>query len=169
MEAWLRGPVAGVPPLLMPVAHALVQAVEEVERAVAPLGTDALWARPNGVASAGFHLRHIAGVVDRLFTYARGEALTEAQLAALRAEGEVGDPPAAPDHLLDELRDTVARALEQLRGTAADTLLEQREVGRKKIPSNVVGLLFHAAEHAQRHAGQLLVTVRWVHDSAADA
>lgn len=169
MEAWLRGPVAGVPPLLMPVAHALVQAVEEVEGAVGPLGTDELWARPNGVASAGFHVRHIAGVVDRLFTYARGDALTPAQLAALRAEGEAGDPPVEPDRLLDDLRATVARALEQLRRTAPDTLLEHRPVGRQKIPSNVLGLLFHAAEHAQRHTGQLLVTIRWVHASAADA
>ena len=34
-----------------------------------------LWTRPAGLASVGFHLQHIAGVIDRLFTYARGEAL----------------------------------------------------------------------------------------------
>ena len=83
MEAWLRGPIEGVPPLLMPVAHALVQAVEDLESAVAPLSADQLWVRPSGVASVGFHLRHIAGVVDRLFTYARGETLGREQLIAL--------------------------------------------------------------------------------------
>lgn len=167
MDAWLRGPIEGVPPLLMPVAHALVQAVEDVERSIAPLGTDQIWARPSNVASVGFHLRHIAGVVDRLLTYARGEALTPPQLAALRTEEEPGDPPAGAHELLRQLRETVERAVEQLRSTAPNALLEPRGVGRKKVPSNVLGLLFHAAEHAQRHTGQVVVTARWVHDSPA--
>ena len=38
--------------------------------------------------------------------------------------------------------------------------MEVREVGRDRIPSTVGGLIFHAAEHTQRHLGQLLVTVR---------
>ncbi len=49
---------------------------------------EALWDRPGGVASAGFHLQHMAGVLDRLFTYARGEALSGQQLEALAAEGK---------------------------------------------------------------------------------
>lgn len=167
MDAWLRGPIEGVPPLLMPVAHALVQTVEDVERAAGQLGPDELWARPGGVASAGFHLRHIAGVVDRLFTYARGEALNPEQLSDLRIEEEPGDPPATADTLLRELRETVDHALEQLRKTDHDALLERREVGRKRIPSNVLGLLFHAAEHAQRHSGQVVVTARLVPEFSA--
>ena len=167
MDAWLRGPIEGVPPLLMPVAHALVQAVEDVERSVAPLRPDQIWARPSNVASVGFHRRHIAGVVDRLFTYARGEAPTPQQLAALRTEQEPGDPPAGAHELLRQLRETVERAVQQLRSTAPDALLEPRGVGQKKIPSNVVGLLFHAAEHAQRHTGQIVVTARLLHDSPA--
>jgi len=38
--------------------------------------------------------------------------------------------------------------------------LEARGIGRKRIPTNVLGLLFHAAEHTQRHTGQLYVTVK---------
>lgn len=159
-EAWLRGPVEGVPPHLMPAAHALVQAVEDAESAIAPLSVEELWTRPGGAASVGFHLRHVAGVVDRLLTYARGEALDAAQLAYLRAEGEPGDPPAEADALLRDVRGAVERALAQLRSTGSGELLEPRAVGRKRLPSNVLGLLFHAAEHAQRHTGQVVATAR---------
>jgi uncharacterized damage-inducible protein DinB len=158
VEAWLSGPIEGIPPYLMPAAHALVQAGDEAARAARGLDPEALWARPAGVASVGFHLRHVAGVLDRLLTYARGEALDERQLAALRSEGEPGDPPADADALVRELRAAVARALVQLRATPEGVLLEPRGVGRKRLPSTVLGLVFHAAEHAQRHTGQLLVT-----------
>ena len=159
-EAWLRGPIEGITPLLNPAAHALVQAAEDVARAVAPLDVDALWMRPGGVASVGFHMRHIAGVVDRLFTYARGEALSREQLAALAIEGAPGSPPAEADELLRHLREAVARALGELAQWGPEVLLEPRFVGRKRIPSNVIGLVFHAAEHAQRHTGQLIATAR---------
>ena len=157
-EAWLRGPIEGITPLLNPAAHALVQAVEEVARAVASLDVDALWMRPGGVASVGFHMRHIAGVVDRLLTYARGEALSAEQLSALAMEGDPGSPPAEADELLRQLREAVDRALRELAQLDPEVLLEPRFVGRKRIPSNVIGLVFHAAEHAQRHTGQLIAT-----------
>ena len=159
-EFWLRGPVKGVPPLLQPAAHALLQAREEATGAARGLAPEQLWAGPGGVATAGFHLRHIAGVVDRLLTYARGEALSEVQLATLRREAEPGDPPEEAGSLIDGLGSAVERALEQLRSTPESSLLEPRKVGRAGLPSTVIGLLFHAAEHAQRHTGQLLVTAR---------
>jgi uncharacterized damage-inducible protein DinB len=158
LDAWLRGPLPGVPPLLMPAAHALVQTADDVERAAASLTPDELWHRPGGVASVGFHLRHIAGVTDRLLTYARGEPLTEGQLAFLAAEGESGTPPASARDLLDGVRRAVDAALEQFRATGPDHLLEVRHVGRRRIESNVLGLLYHAADHAQRHAGQVVAT-----------
>jgi len=158
LDAWLRGPIDGVPPLLMPAAHALVQTVEDVERAAADLTPGEAWQRPGGVASVGFHLRHIAGVTDRLLTYARGEGLTEGQLAFLAAEGEPGTPPASARALLDEVRRTLDAAVEQLRATDPDTLLEVRHVGRRRLESNVLGLVSHAADHAQRHAGQVVAT-----------
>ena len=157
LEPWLRGPLPGVPALLQPVAHALVQAREEVPGFVAHVGGAALWTRPAGRASVGFHLQHLAGVLDRLLTYARGETLTDDQLAALRAEGEP-HPALTVGGLAEAFEEAVDRALDQIRATDPATLLEARAVGRDRVPSTVLGLLVHAAEHTQRHAGQLLVT-----------
>ena len=158
-EVWLRGPVEGVPALLQPVAHALLQAREDAAALAAELPVDKLWERPGGAASAGFHLQHLDGVLDRMLTYARGEALSDSQFAALRAEGVPADAltPAALDAAFAARVDA---ALAQLRATDPDTLPEPRGVGRQGLPSTVIGLLVHAAEHSQRHVGQLLVTVR---------
>ena len=156
-EVWLRGPLEGVPSLLQPVAHALLQAREEVERLMIDFPEEHLWARPEGVASPGFHLRHLAGVLDRLFTYARGQSLSAEQLKYLKTEGR---PGAALGQLLAAFRAQVDRAIEELRSMNSDDLTEPRTVGRDHLPSTKLGLLFHAAEHVQRHVGQLLVTVR---------
>ena len=168
-EPWLRGPVDGVPPLLMPAAHALLQVIEDVERAAAPLTTDELWARPGGAASVGFHLRHLAGSTDRLLTYARGEPLSAAQLAQLRGEGEPGSPPADARALVDAALAALRGALARLRETPVASLAEPRLVGRAQLPSTVLGLLFHSAEHAQRHAGQIVTTARIVRGLGAGA
>jgi uncharacterized damage-inducible protein DinB len=159
--------VAGVHPLLQPAAHALLQAAEECERAAATLSAAELWATPGGAASAGFHLRHIAGVIDRLLTYARGAALDERQLAELRREGDPGEPPATAAALLARVRNAVATAMSVLRSTTPEMLSEPRAVGRAALPSTVQGLLFHLAEHAQRHAGQLVTTVKVVRGTVA--
>ena len=161
-EPWLRGPIPGIPPLLMPVAHALVMAREDVEAAISALSADELWSRPNGAASAGFHAMHLAGSLDRLFTYARGEQLGDEQRAAL--EREKSPPPLSAAELVHLVHDTIDRALAQLRATDERTLLEPREVGRMKLPSNVLGLLFHAAEHTQRHVGQVVTTAKVVRE-----
>lgn len=160
-EVWLRGPVPGVPPLLQPVAHALLQAREEVEALMLGFPDALLWQRPAGVASAGFHLRHLAGVLDRLLTYARDEPLDDAQRAYLAAEG-VPSQGGGAEALVAAFGAQVERALAQLRATDERTLTEPRGVGRARLPSTVLGLLVHAAEHTQRHVGQLLVTVRVV-------
>jgi hypothetical protein len=161
-EVWLRGPIPEIPPLLQPVAHALLQAVEEVRRVVEPLSSAHLWARPGGAAAVGFHVRHAAGSLDRLFTYARGEGLSAEQRAFLAAEGEPGSPPAQAAALASAFEQQVGRALAQLRGTREATLLEKRGVGRLQLPSTVLGLLVHAAEHTQRHVGQIVTTARIV-------
>ncbi len=160
-EVWLRGPVDGVPALLQPVAHALLQAREDVAALAAELPPGRTWDRPGGAASAGFHLQHLAGVLDRMLTYARGEPLSDAQFAALDAEGELDDA-LTPAGLARAFGATVDRALAQLRTTDPATLAEPRPVGRRALPSSVIGTLVHAAEHTQRHVGQLLVTVRVV-------
>lgn len=165
-EAWLDGPVQGVPPILMPVAHGLIQAHIDVRRAAADLTTDELWARPGGVAAVGFHLRHIAGSTDRLFTYARGLALTSDQRAAIDQEGAPGTPPASAEDLVSAVGRVVSAALEVLRKTPTDGLLEFRGVGKAQRPSDVIGLLSHAAQHAQRHAGQVITTVKLIRGQA---
>ncbi len=159
-EMWLRGPVEGVPPLLQPVAHSLLQCREELSAALATLTPEQIWTQPGGAASIGFHLRHAAGSLDRLFTYARGEALSTAQRAALAIETQPDLAPNAGARLVASLDEAVARALEQLKATSERTLLDARAVGRAQLPSSVLGLLFHAAEHMQRHAGQVATTVK---------
>lgn len=159
---WLRGPVAGIPPVLQPVAHALQQVAEETPEVVEPLTLEQLWARPGASASIGFHIVHLSGSLDRLFTYARGEGLSEAQFAALAAEKtlDAARPPLV--EMLGLLERTVAASMRQLAATAPDSLATPREVGRGKLPSTVLGLLFHAAEHSIRHGGQIITLTRVV-------
>lgn len=159
-EAWLRGPVAGVDPLLQPAAHALIQTFEDVQRTLAELSTDHLWTRPGGAASAGFHVLHLIGSIDRLLTYARGEPLSDAQRARLAAENSPARVDAAS--LVEDLRACVDAAIDQLRATPRTSLEVPRTVGRAALPTTVIGLLFHTAEHAQRHAGQVVTTSRIV-------
>jgi uncharacterized damage-inducible protein DinB len=159
-EVWMRGPIEGIDPLLMPVAHALVQVREDLAALASSVPAEHVWERPGGAASIGFHVRHLGGALDRLFTYARGEPLSEAQKAALRAEGEPGNPPAPLSDLVRETHAQIDRALEQLRQTSRTQLLDFRGVGRSQLPSNVLGLLFHAAEHSTRHAGQSMTTAK---------
>ena len=158
-EVWLRGvPVPDVPALLQPVAHSLLQCREELTAALAGLTPDQLWQRPNGAASIGFHARHAAWSLDRLLTYARGELLSPAQMAALAVEETPDLASDAAATLAAGFDAAVERALAQLRETRESTLLELRGVGRARLPSTVLGLLFHAAEHTQRHVGQLVTT-----------
>jgi hypothetical protein len=144
----------------MPVAHALIQAHRDVERAAADLTVEELWARPGGAAAVGFHLRHMAGSTDRLVTYARGVPLTVAQRAAIELEGVPGTPPAPAAELLAGIGEAVEVALDVLRQTPEASLLQFRSVGKAQRPSDVLGLLAHAGQHAQRHAGQVITTVR---------
>ena len=163
-EAWQRGPLDGYEPLLMPAAHSFVQVREEIENLAPRLPEHLVWQRPSGAASVGFHLRHVAGSIERLLTYARGEALTPAQLAAAARESTEQVPL---DTIVRDLHASIDRALAQLRSTPVDTLLQARKVGRAGLPSTTLGLLFHAAEHATRHAGQAITTARILGVSAA--
>jgi uncharacterized damage-inducible protein DinB len=158
-EWWQRGPIDGIPAILQPVAHILLQVRESVGELVENL-TPVQWnARPAGVASAAFHVRHITGVIDRLFTYARGSALTAEQLAAIRREGaELADGDIAA--VLNALSVRVDAAVAELRTVDVATLGDFRGVGRAQLPSTVIGCLVHGAEHSMRHVGQLSVTVR---------
>ena len=159
-EVWMRGAIDGIAPALQPVAHSLLQVREEVLALAATLTLAQASARPFGAASIEFHLRHIAGSLDRLLTYARGETLSEQQLAALSSESA---PNASDVEALAAIAtDAIDRALDEIRewSTRESQLFDARSVGRQRLPSTVIGLLFHAAEHAQRHAGQIATTAR---------
>lgn len=170
-EVWLRGPLPDIPPLLQPVAHALLQAREEVAALMADFPDNRLWERPANqhlkpVASVGFHLQHLTGVLDRLFTYARVQSLSISQLAVLAQEGTDREgAPLTVAELVRQFDEQVDSALAQLRQTDDRTLTDVRLVGRAQVPSTLIGLLIHSAEHTTRHVGQLLVTVRWVGNS----
>lgn len=158
-EVWLRGPVDGVAEELQPVAHALLQAEEDLRELLDGVPAERLWARPGSAASAAYHVLHMAGSLDRLLTYARGERLGDAQLRALREEGN-DRPELGSAELVEVASTAIAAALEQVRNTPAAALGASREVGRARLPSTVRGLLFHAAEHTTRHAGQVSTTLR---------
>ena len=169
IEVWLRGPVPGIVPLLQPAAHALLQVSEDVLPLVAGLKADQLWARPGGAASIGFHLKHLPGSVDRLLTYARGEQLSSSQMAYLASERTVHDDRPSLESLAANLSAGIDAAIGFLRSVPEASLLEPREVGRQKRPSTTLGLIFHAAEHSSRHAGQIVTLCRVIRGDSGSA
>ena len=161
-EFWLRGPVEGFEPLLVPVVQALMQVREDLEKLAASVPAEHVWQRPGGAASIGFHIRHLGGALDRLLTYARGEMLSEASIAAARSESDPGDSAPSLGEVAEGTYAAIDRALDQLRATSGEKLLLPRKVGRAGLPSTTLGLLFHAAEHSTRHAGQAISTAKFL-------
>ncbi|WP_295771848.1 DinB family protein [uncultured Mucilaginibacter sp.] len=158
-EVWLRGPLDDVPALLQPVAHALLQAREEITDLMNGFPEQALWTKPASLASPAFHLQHLTGVLDRLFTYIRQEQLSQRQLDYLAAEGNPNANSTNVAGLVQSFSNQIDLALVQIKTQDPQTLIEFRGVGRAQLPSTVIGLYTHAAEHTMRHLGQLLVTV----------
>ncbi|MBN3519104.1 DinB family protein [Algoriphagus lutimaris] len=158
-EYWLRGPIEGFPDLFQPIVHALLQAQDEIHALMKEFPSELLWKRPAGMASPAFHLQHIAGVVDRMATYSKAEPLSQGQFDYLKREGKE-NPDLTSQELLVQLDLQIAKFLKFLSTIDPKTLSDFRPVGRAQLASTVGGLLFHAAEHTQRHFGQLLVTVK---------
>ena len=159
-EPWLRGPLQDVHPLVQPVFFSFALVREDLARHVAGISRQHVW-RPCAGASIGFHLKHLAGSVDRLTTYALGRQLSEAQLRAFHEE-QSGDEDA--DALLRVIEETLSRAEAQLRGIDTEQMYAARSVGRRQLPTTVLGLLVHIAEHTQRHLGQAITTAKVVRD-----
>jgi uncharacterized damage-inducible protein DinB len=153
VEPWMRGPLPGVDTFVAPLLYSFQMAREDLAKYTAGLTTEQIWATPHGFGSVGFHLRHIAGATDRLMTYVSGGQLSSNQMAALKSEKELG---ATREELLAsmdrafESAEAVARALDPT------LLADPRGVGRKQLPTTVIGLLVHIAEHTQRHVGQAI-------------
>ena len=154
----MRGPIAGVHTLLVPVLYSFQMAREDLEKYTAALPPARIWATPHGLASVGFHMMHIAGSTNRLVTYLQGKELTTAQLDALAAEASPGEP--SREQLLAALNDAFSDAEAVIRAMDPATLADARTVGRKRLPTTVIGLLTHIAEHTQRHVGQAIVTAK---------
>ena len=153
-EPWLRGAIPGVDACVAPVFYTFQQAREDLAMYVDGLGPAQIWARPYGLGSVGFHIRHIAGSTERLMSYLEGRELSREQLAAVKAEEEPGNQGA--EALLAEMDRVFASAEAVLRSIDSAKLPEPRWVGRKRQPTTVAGLLTHIAEHTQRHIGQAI-------------
>jgi len=157
-EAWLRGPIEGVDPLVAPVLRCFQQAAEDLSGHTRGLSPEQVWARPHGMTPLGFQLRHLAGSVDRLCTYLEGRPLDASQMEILRTEQQ--DPPSPADWPLDKLlaqvEESFRRAEALVRSIDPAGLPDAREVGRRKLPTTVAGLLVHLAEHTQRHLGEAI-------------
>jgi uncharacterized damage-inducible protein DinB len=156
-EPWLRGPIEGVPPHLMPVFHSFAMVREDLARHTEGLTTEDVWRRTGALAALGFHLRHIAHSVDRLVTYLCGDQLSDAQIATLKREGE---PGATLSELLGDIDEKLSDAERRMRTIGPGMLGERRYIGKKRLPSTVLGLLVHVAEHTQRHLGQAITTAK---------
>lgn len=152
-EPWMRGPIDGVPALLAPLLYSFQQAREDLVRFTGGLTLEQIWATPYGFGSVGFHLRHIAASTDRLMTYLECRQLSEAQLDFLKHEHDRG---ATREELLASMDAVFERAEQIVRTLDPAKLSEPREIGRKRLPSTVIGLLTHIAEHTQRHVGQAI-------------
>jgi hypothetical protein len=158
-EPWLRGTLTDVPEVHRAVLHALELAKEDLHHWCGPLTDAELNARPAGIAPVAFHIRHIARSLDRLLTYAEGDQLSSHQIAEMKTEL---DAPAKREELFAELDGALRKSAERIRAFDVTRLNEPREVGKKKLPTTLGGLLVHVADHSQRHVGQAITTSKIV-------
>lgn len=161
-EPWIRGPLPGIDPLVMPVFHSFMMVREDLALHTSGVPADAVWRKVGPLPSLGFQLRHIAGSVDRLMTYLTGGQVSPEQIAYLKAEQE---PGATLEELLAGVDQALRAAEERLRTIDPATIHEPRFIGRKRLPTTVLGLLVHIAEHTQRHLGQAITTTKLVRDA----
>ncbi len=162
-EPWLRGTLTDVPAVIRAVAHAFELAHEDAERWCGDLTGVEVNARPAGLPSVAFQLRHISGSADRLLTYAEGRVLSQEQMAELAREAA-----SAMRHvLLREFGKSMEGAAQRVRGFIGADLEAERFVGRRRLSTTLGGLLVHVAEHTQRHVGQMVTTAKIVKASRA--
>lgn len=158
-EPWLRGTHAEIAAIPRAAIHAIEQAGEDLTTWCAELTDEELNARPFDLPAIVFQLRHVAGSLDRLLTYAEGQPLNEGQFAVLKNEAEPGVSRAV---VFEELTRALGLCSERIRtlGATPSLLAQTRAVGRKGLPTTVAGLLVHVAEHTQRHVGQAITTAK---------
>ena len=159
VEPWMSGRLSGLHPVMAALLYSFQHARADLETWTKDLSTTDLSRSVLGLAPLSFHIRHIAGSVDRLLTYARGEQLSAEQLSALRDESGSG---MSREALMRTLDDVLDRAGVTVRGLDPRSLADLREIGRKRIPVPLGTLLVHIAEHTQRHVGEAIITAQAV-------
>ena len=162
-EPWMRGPIPGVESLVMPVFFSFQQVREDLARHTVDLSNGQVWHRVGSLPPLGFHLRHIAGSVERLTAYLMNESLTAAQLTFLKDEAT---PGATLGELLTDIDRSFAASEARLRTIDPASIHQPRYIGRKRLPTTVLGLLVHIAEHTQRHLGQAITTAKLARELA---
>jgi len=140
----------------MPVFFSFAQVREDLERHTAGLSAGQVW-KPVAGSSLGFHLKHIAGSVDRITSYLLGRQLDAGQLAFLRGESE---PPCTLAELLELVEQSLSKSETELKTIEYASMYAARTVGRRALPTTVIGLIVHLAEHTQRHLGQAVVIAK---------
>jgi uncharacterized damage-inducible protein DinB len=157
VEPWLRGTHADVPTVGRAVLHALELALDDLTKSTEGLTDAEVHAQPLGLPSLAFHLRHIAGSVDRILSYAEGNQLSHEQLVALKAEQSGAETLA---ELMAGVEVSFSNAAERVRVLATADFDTPRGVGRKQLPASIGGALIHVADHTQRHVGQVVTTAK---------
>lgn len=155
-EPWMRGPIEGISPPVAPVFYCFEQVREDLAKYTDGLTREQLW-KAFDRASVGFHIRHLGGSVERLSAYLAGKQLSEAQLAALKQEWDPNEDLSA---LLTKVNAQFAACQEQLRVLDPSTIYDRRTVGRRALPTTVIGLIVHICEHTQRHLGQAITLIK---------
>ncbi len=157
VEPWMSGTHGDVPVVGRAVLHALELAMLDLTKWTEGLTDAEVHTQPYGLPTVGFHLRHIARSVDRILTYAEGNALTSEQLALLKAE-QLGEE--SLESMLGEVSIAFASAGDRIGLLALMDLETFRGVGRKQLPTSIGGALIHVADHTQRHVGQVVTTAK---------
>ena len=153
----MRGPIPGIESLVMPVFFSFTMVREDLAKFTAGIKEEDVWRQVGTLPTLGFHLRHIAGSSDRLCTYLMAGELSAEQLAYMKAEGV---PGATLDELLAGVDQGLRSVEDRIRAIDPTTIHDARYIGRKRLPTTVLGLLVHIAEHAQRHLGQAITTAK---------
>ncbi|HKF45888.1 MAG TPA: DinB family protein [Terracidiphilus sp.] len=157
IEPWLRGTHADVQAVGRAVLHALELAEDDLAKWTEGLSDAEVHAQPLGLTSVATHLRHIAGSVDRILTYAEGNQLTADQLAVMKGEQTGAE---TLEDLLGAVKASFENAAERVRALAGGDFNAARAVGRKQLPTSKGGALVHVADHTLRHVGQVVTTAK---------
>ncbi len=159
-EPWLRGTHADVPAAGRAVLHALELALDDLTKWTSGLTDAEVRSAPLGLTPISYHLRHIAGSVDRILTYAEGGQLSPEQLAAFKTEQGVEGKQETLAELLAAVEIAFSDAADRIRILATADLNTPRFVGRKQLPTSIGGAMIHVADHTLRHTGQVVTTAK---------